>query len=134
MPTSHRVSQQSGFSLIELMIVLVIIAVLTGIALPAYQNQIIKGHRANAQSEMMDIANRQQQFLLSDRIYASKTLLIASGFAPDPDMADNYTYTITVGTGTVPSFLVTYTAVGRQASDGDLTLDEKGKKTPVDKW
>lgn len=125
---------QRGFTLIELMIVLVIVAILVGVALPAYQNQVIRGNRAAAQAVMLDIANRQQQRFLSDRSYADKAALTASGFALDADVARNYTYSITLGAGAVPSYVVTFTATGRQAKDGNLTLNEQGVGAPAAKW
>lgn len=125
---------QRGFTLIELMIVIVIVAILVAVALPAYQNQVIRGNRAAAQAVMLDIANRQQQRFLSDRSYADKAALESSGFSLDPDVARNYTYSITLGAGTVPSYVVTFTATGRQAEDGNLTLNEQGVGTPADKW
>jgi type IV pilus assembly protein PilE len=39
-----------------------------------------------------------------------------------------------VGAGTVPSFLITFTAKGAQFSDGNLTLNSEGLKTPPEKW
>jgi type IV pilus assembly protein PilE len=39
--------------------------------MPSYQEYVKRGHRAAAQSEMMDIANRQQQFFLANRSYAT---------------------------------------------------------------
>lgn len=53
----------AGFSLIELMIVIVIISVLISIALPSYQNQLIKSRRAEAQGALLELANAlERQF------------------------------------------------------------------------
>lgn len=127
----------AGFTLMEVMIVVVIVGILASIALPSYRNHVIKGNRAAAQAVMMDIANREQQWLLANREYAVFTNNPADGvlYYPLPDeVSNNYTFAITVGTGTVPSFDITFTAIGAQASDGDLTLDSEGNKTPPEKW
>ena len=87
-----------------------------------------------AQAQMMDIANREKQFLLANRAYADKTALEASGYRLPSEVSRNYEYAISVGTGTVPSFTITFTAIGSQASDGNLTLNSEGVKTPADKW
>jgi len=125
--------KQNGFTLIEVMITVVIIAILASIAYPSYTRYVIRAKRSAAQSQMMEIANREQQFLLSNRNYVDKTALIASGYTLPSDVAANYGYTITVTTD-VPSFLLTFTPTGTQASDGNLTLDHTGAKTPADKW
>jgi type IV pilus assembly protein PilE len=125
---------QSGFTLIELMIVIAIVAILLAVALPAYQNQIIRGHRTAAKSEMLDIANRQQQFLLANRSYAAT--LGALGYTLPAEVAAHYSSTpvITLGVAVAPWYSMTFTAIGRQASDGNLTITSEGAKTPVDKW
>jgi type IV pilus assembly protein PilE len=123
-----------GFTLIELMVVVAIVALLAMVALPSYQKQVIKGNRAAAQAEMMDIANRQQQFFLANRAYADKTTLEASGYSLPAAVARNYSYDIDVGTGTVPTFTVEFEAIGSQESDGDLSLNSAGVKTPPGKW
>ncbi|TXS90015.1 type IV pilin protein [Parahaliea aestuarii] len=123
-----------GFTLIEVMIVVVIVAILLAVALPSFRNQVIRGHRVDAQGQMMEIANLQQQFLLSDRAYADKATLEASGYALPADVDQHYNYSITLGAGAAPSFTITFTPVGGQAVDGSLTLNSAGVKTPADKW
>ncbi|MEP4487281.1 MAG: type IV pilin protein [Halioglobus sp.] len=126
--------KSGGFTLIELMMVIVIVGILMGVALPAYNKQLVRGKRIAAQAEMLDIANRQQQYLLTNRAYFDKTILLASGFVLDPDVSANYTYTVTVGAGAAPTYLITFTPYGGQASDVELTLDEQGVGEPADKW
>ena len=125
---------QRGFTLIELMMVVAIVAILLAIALPAFNDQVIRGHRAAAKTEMLEISNRQQQFLLSDRAYANTATLAASGYGLPAEVSDYYDFAVTIGAGTVPSFLITFTPKGSQASDGDLTLNSAGVKTPAAKW
>lgn len=126
--------QQRAFTLIELMITVAIVAILGAIAYPSYVQYLQRGKRAAAESEMMDIANREQQFLLANRAYVDKTALEASGFALSAAVGANYSYDITVGTATVPSFSIKFTAIAGQTSDGDLTLDNLGVKAPSGKW
>ncbi|PNF81704.1 type IV pilin protein [Stutzerimonas stutzeri] len=123
-----------GFTLIEVMIVVVIIGILASIALPNYRQYVVRSNRTAAQAQMLDIANRQQHFLLANRSYADTPALTASGFSLSSEVSPHYSFAVTVGSGTVPSYLITFTAVGSQASDGNLTLDNEGTKTPADKW
>ncbi len=129
-----NISKHRGFTLIELMITVAVIGILAAVAFPSYTQYIIRANRSAAQAQMMDIANRQQQFLLANRAYASKADLVASGYAPPTSVAEKYTYTITVGTGTVPFFEIIFTPTGTQAADVVLKLTSEGKKTPIEKW
>lgn len=127
-------AKQRGFTLIELMITVAIIAVLAAVAYPSYIKHVQKSARRAAQAQMMDLANREQQYLLANRAYASKTDLTSAGYTLPTDLTGRYNWDITVGTDTVPSFTVTFTATGPQADDGDLTLTSDGVKSPTDKW
>lgn len=132
-----RFGRVGGFTLIELMIVVAIIGILAAIAYPSYTQYIIRGNRAAAQAQMMDIASREQQIFLANRGYAAKgdTAWTSTGYTLPAEVSSKYTYGITAdNTTTPPIFTITFTATGSQASDGNLTLDQAGNKTPAAKW
>lgn len=125
---------QSGFTLIELMITVAIVAVLARIAYPSYISYIKKGLRSSAQAQMLDLANREQQYLLATRNYGSYSALTTAGYTLPTELSTKYTPDITVGVSTVPAFTITFTAIGSQASDGALTYTSDGTKLPTGKW
>jgi type IV pilus assembly protein PilE len=129
----QRASAVKGFTLIELMITVAVIGILAAVALPSYQQYIIRANRSAAQSEMLAIANRQQQFLLSDRKFASKAELEASGYSLPSEVSARYTYAITT-VASPPAYEITFTPTGSQLRDGPLVLDSAGVKTPAGKW
>lgn len=124
-----------GFTLLEMMIVAVIIAILLMIALPSYQGQIRRSHRASAQAHLMDIAARQQQYLYDSRAYA--TSLATLNMTTPSDVAAYYTIQIALQAGPPPSFSITATPTGTQTRDLGgvaLTIDNAGAKTPTGAW
>jgi type IV pilus assembly protein PilE len=125
----------SGFTLIELMIAVVVIAILAAIAVPSYRSYLARGNRAAAQSYLMDIAQRQQQYLMDARTYA--TTQAALNMTTPTNVTTYYSIQDPFTVGTAPnSFSVTATPIGAQASDscGTLLIDNLGNKTPVNCW
>ena len=123
-----------GFTLIELMVTVATIGILAAIALPNYTQYITRSNRAAAQAEMLAIANKEEQFLLSNRVYTDAAGITLSGYSLPSQVSSKYTFAVTVGAGTVPSYTITFTPTGSQLSDGTLTLDNTGNKTPAAKW
>ena len=60
---------KKGFSLVELLVAMIIMAILAAVPIPGYQNYVVKGNRAAAQSFMMYLANREKQYLLDVRTW-----------------------------------------------------------------
>lgn len=129
--------RNKGFTITELLIVVAVVGILTAVAFPSYQNHVRKGARAAAQAAMMQIADREAQYLLDARNYAvGAGALAALNVTVPTDVASKYTLTVTAsdGTGTPttpPSYTIVATPVtgGAQVSDGVLTLTHTGAKT-----
>ncbi len=126
--------KQRGFTLIELMVATAIVAVLAAIAYPSYTKYAIRSNRSAAEAQMLDIANRQQQFMMANKSYASQSALESSGYSLPTTLSSKYSYSITVGSSTVPAFTISFTAIGSQVDDGALTFNSEGVKAPSSKW
>lgn len=140
---SVRKLSARGFTLIEVIIAVAIVGILAGVALPSYRNQVIRSNRSATQGYMMNLANRQEQFLLDARQYLCGPIggpcagpnNIITLVPPPAEVTSNYNITVVANNvATPPTFLVTATAIGSQVSDGNLTIDQAGNKTPPAKW
>ena len=118
-----------GLTMVELMVVMAIVGILAAIAYPMYQNQLRKGTRAAAQSALMQIADREAQYLLDARSYAiGATALTTLNYTPPPDVSTHYDITITASDGTdtptkPPSYIIKATPKSTSAQTGDGTLE-----------
>lgn len=123
-----------GFTLIELMITVAIVTILAMIAIPAYQAQLVKGRRSAAESTLLDIAQREQQYLLDQRSYAAT--VTALGTSIPVSVIPYYVVAIAPTVGPPPAFIATATPIPgtAQASDYTLTIDNTGAKTPAGTW
>jgi type IV pilus assembly protein PilE len=129
----NRTRGSAGFTLIELMIAVAVVAILVTIALPSYQDHMRKGRRAAAQTFLIDTATRQQQYLLDARSYAvGAAAMTALNMAIPGEVAAYYTITVEPAAPTTPPtyrIVATPIAGSAQAADGALTIDESGART-----
>ncbi|MBI3284602.1 MAG: type IV pilin protein [Burkholderiales bacterium] len=125
--------KRRGFTLMELMVAVAIVGILSAIAYPSYLSYLIKSRRASAQSYLLDIAQRQQQYLLDARSYTND--VNALNLTTPKDVAPYYTVDVTKS-DSPPAFTATAKPIpgSPQASDVTLTIDNTGKKTPDTKW
>lgn len=118
-------SKGSGFSLIELLIVVAIIGVLVAVALPAYQDSVLAGGRAEGQSLLMEVASDQERFYSINNSYSTNAAPLA-----DPPVAtrtsESGRYQVSVaacGGGSIANcFVATATPQGSQTDDSCTTL------------
>lgn len=133
----RRVNQRSGasgFTLIELMITVAVVTILAAIAFPSYATFMKKSRRGDAEATLMDIAQREQQYLLDARTYAATVAALNTTIPAD--VSAYYTVVIVPGVGAPPTFVITATPIAgtQQAGDFTLTLDNTGAKTPTSVW
>jgi type IV pilus assembly protein PilE len=130
-------NKNKGFTLIEMMIVVAIIGILTAIAYPSYTEYVIRSNRSAAQQFMLDIANREEQYMLDARQYTGTLGRGGLNMTTPSEVSDFYTVAITANNAaTPPIYEITATPITgkRQESDGALTLNSTGIKTPANKW
>ena len=66
----NGIRRQRGFTLMELIVVMVVLGILVAIAIPNYSEYIRRGHRTAAQEYLVSLAARQVQFYLDRRAFA----------------------------------------------------------------
>jgi type IV pilus assembly protein PilE len=132
---SHK--RSTGFSLIELLVVMAVIGVLVAIAVPSYDSYLKRGARSAAQTFMMQISTKQAQYILDARNYAVGSAALTSlGLTVPTEVSPWYDIAVENGTGgttvaSPPTFRVRATpkAGTRQATDGELILKNDGTKS-----
>lgn len=131
-----------GFSLLELMIVVSIIAILVAIAYPSYEQYVMRATRTEAKNLVLRVASEQEKFYSTFNRYsgsmgarttdpATSGLNIGSSTSEGSDDAAYYDVTIALSNGT-QGYTITATPRGSQQSEdrcGTMTIDHLGNKT-----
>jgi type IV pilus assembly protein PilE len=109
---------QRGFTLLELMVVVIIIGILVAVALPSYRQYIVRTHRTDAKSALLDLAGRQERYFYSNNAYATSL----SDLGSSNSAAGEY-YTLSIDTpagASSTNYVLTATAQGTQQRDDAL--------------
>ena len=124
-------ARQRGFTLMELMITVAVVGILAAVAFPSYTQYIVRANRSAAQSFMFSVNNKQEQYMLDARSYA--TSLAALNMTVPADVSDKYDVTTTANMAvTPPTYSVKAAPRGIQLSRdtkcGTLKLSNLGVK------
>jgi type IV pilus assembly protein PilE len=140
---THRTSLLSsqrvgGFSLVELMVTCVVLAIIVGIAVPSYNLQVRKARRADARNAVLDLAGREERFLSIANSYSQTAADM--GYTAFPMTVNNGYYRLTVTVpdpaqpGVAPSYIITARTVGLQVNDTDcatFTVNQLGQQAAL---
>lgn len=127
-PPAKAVFEQGGFSLLEMMVTVVIIAILTATATMGYTHYLERANRSMAKSTLVDVSQRLERYYTDNNSYDGFTLPSGLSRVPESPSAPAM-YAIAVTTDD-QSFSVTATPQNRQVNDdcGTLSVDNVGRK------
>jgi type IV pilus assembly protein PilE len=134
----------SGFTMVELMVVVAIIGILAAVAIPSYKSSVKKSNRSAAKTALLDMAAREEKYYSLNNAYSGSATSNQDLFgttsvtfpinAPltGPTLYTIATPTITAATATAPAtFSITATPTGTQTGDqcGNFTVNSAGQQS-----
>jgi type IV pilus assembly protein PilE len=139
---AHR---DRGFTLVELIVAMVILATLAAIAIPSYSIYVLKSHRTEAKSALLDLASLEERYFSTMNTYSANPPDLgypgAAGVA-FPVGSGWYNVLVTVlpavpptaliPGGTPATYTITATAIGQQLPDttcATFTINSAGQQT-----
>jgi type IV pilus assembly protein PilE len=129
------VRRSRGFTLIEMVVAVAIIGILIRIALPTYRDQIRRGNRAAAQSQLVELAGLEEKIFLNSNAYTASitgtyTGASSGGLGVPTGKSRDGNYALSASASGA-SFTITATplSTGRQVGDGNLTIASDGTRT-----
>lgn len=127
--------KKQGFTLIEVMIVVVIVAVLAAIAVPSYRQNVLNTNRSDATSTLTQIAGLQERYFFQNNRYFVDNANLAT-FAGSANSFDgNYVLAIANPCGDATCYTLTATAIGSQLNDTacrQFAITHTGRKSAQD--
>lgn len=122
--------RSKGFTLIELMIVVAIVGILVAIAYPSYQGYLQDARRADAQADLLELAQWMERQFTVNGVYTVSGGSPTLPFIESPKDGNNKYYDLSVST-TAAAFSLSAAPKGAQSTDGcgTLSVDQTGDTT-----
>lgn len=140
-PAPGPVRRNPGFTLVELMIVVAIVAILAAVAYPSYRGFVMRSNRSDGKTALMRMAQNMERYFTVNNTYVGATLASSPPAATDvwgSNVSPDGFYTLSLNPApTATQYTVQAVARGTQVQDtqcATLTLDETGVKTPPECW
>ncbi|WP_301415104.1 type IV pilin protein [Microbulbifer spongiae] len=123
----------SGFTLIEVMVVVAIIGIIAALAYPSYMEHVRKSNRTEAKVVLNDVAQRLQRCFTAYSAYNNDACTVAGAISDGNTIDSEHGYYSIAGVLTPTTFVLTATAVSGSPQAGDkrcktLSLDQAGKR------
>lgn len=121
-----------GFTLIELMVTVVVVAILASIAFPSYQDYILRSRRAEGKAELLRVQQNMERAYTDLNSYASAWAQVGGASAMVP--SEHGYYQVTSASATASTYTLQSTPQGAQLADtacGTLTVNEQFVKAAL---
>jgi type IV pilus assembly protein PilE len=133
--------KSAGFSLIELAVAMVIVAIIAGIAIPSYSNYALQSHRTDAKTALLDLASLEERYYSVNNTYTGTPANLGYSGTAFPQTVGSGYYQVNVtnvnppALNTPATYTLTATAIGTQTKDTlctTFTLTQQGVQTSSD--
>lgn len=137
-------SRERGVTMVELLIVMVIVAILASVAIPSYNSYVLKSHRADAKTALLDAAALEERYFSVNNAYSTNPqdlgytgaypVTVGSGYYQVlvPVVVAAAAPTAALPAGTPATYTLTAQPIGMQVNDtqcGNFILNSAGQKT-----
>lgn len=125
----------SGFTLVEVLIVIAIVSILAAIALPAYQDSVTKGRRADAMAALQGLAQAMERHYMTNGSYEGAAAGGSDTGAPtifstkSPIDGSATYYNLDINQANASTYTLRAVPTNAQAGDGNITLSNTGART-----